>query len=135
VYIIPFEPLGWGIKGVAKEYFAVEFALAYGFTIFMARELGEFMSMSDDATAYVSIVLYFTFTEFPEWYGGEIIHDPTYSAVAAMAAVSPESSSVSSGESSEEPTQPSSGGIPGFELLSVFLGILPIIALYRKRRN
>lgn len=134
VYILPFDPSGWTITGVAKAYFIVEFALAYGFTLFMAKQLGEFMSMSSSATAYVSVdLLYFTFTEFPEWYGGEIIHDPAYSAVAAMAAEPPESSSIPE-ESSEEPEQPSDG-VPGFEILSVLLGILPLYALYRKRRH
>jgi hypothetical protein len=86
VEVIPFDPTGWGVAnfGVAKAYFAVEFGLAYGFTKFMVDELGKFMSMSPDAAAYVSVdLLYFTFTEFPKWFGGEIIHDPTYSAVAA----------------------------------------------------
>jgi hypothetical protein len=135
VVVIPFDPSGWGAInfGIAKAYFAVEFGLAYGFTIFMAKQIAEFMSMSSSATAYVSVdLLYFTFTEFPEWYGGEIIHDPAYSAVAAMAAVGDESSSVPAGESSEKKEQ-SSDGMPGFELLSVLLGILPLYALYRKR--
>jgi hypothetical protein len=137
VEIITFDPSGWGAIdfGIAKVYFAVEFALAYGFTIFMAEQIGEFMSMSSSATAYVSVdLLYFTFTEFPEWYGGEVIHDPAYSAVAAMAFETPESSSVPPGESSEEEPEQPSDGVPGFEILSVLLGILPLYALYRKRR-
>ena len=136
VQIITFDPSGWGAInfGVAKAYFAVEFALAYGFTVFMAKQIGEFMSMSSSATAYVSVdLLYFTFTEFPEWYGGEVIHDPAYSAVAAMAAEPPESSSAAPGDSSEG-GEPSDDGIPGFEVLSVLLGILPLYAVYRKRR-
>lgn len=133
VYIIPFHPDGWAVTGVAKAYFAVEFALAYGFTVFMAKELGEFMGMSDSATAYLSITLYFTFTEFPEWYGGEIIHDPAYSAVAAMAAVGEESSATE--ETSGPHTESDDGGVPGFEILAVLLAIAPIYAIHRKRRR
>jgi len=136
VYVIPFDPEGWGVKdfGYALAYFVVEFALAYGFTAFMAKELTGFV-ISEDSAKYVEVdLLYFTFTEFPEWYGGEIIHDPTYSAVAALAAEQPETSATESEESSEKPTEPS-GGVPGFEMLSVLLGILPLYALYRKRRH
>jgi hypothetical protein len=132
VYIVPFDPTGWGVAGVAKAYFAVEFGLAYGFTKFIAKEVGEFMSMSANATAYVSAMLYFTFTEFPEWYGGEIIHDPSYSAVAAMAVVGDESSTAP--ETSGPPATSEGDGIPGFEILSVLLAIPPLYALYRKRR-
>ncbi|MFX1516480.1 MAG: Heimdall-CTERM domain-containing surface protein [Promethearchaeota archaeon] len=135
VYVIPFDPEGWGVKdfGFAIAYFVVEFALAYGFTAFMAKELTGFV-ISEDSAKYVEVdLLYFTFTEFPEWYGGEIIHDPTYSAVAALAAeVSPTSSAES--EETSEPEEPSDG-VPGFEILSVILGILPVYALYRKRRH
>jgi hypothetical protein len=132
VYVHPFDPAGWGVEdfGLAIAYFVVEFALAYGFTAFMARELTGFV-MSEDSKKYVQVdLLYFTFTDFPEWYGGEIVHDPTYSAVAAMAAEGMETSAT---ESSEGPGE-SSDGIPGFEILSVILAILPLYALYRKRR-
>ncbi|UCG03523.1 MAG: hypothetical protein JSW11_05920 [Candidatus Heimdallarchaeota archaeon] len=76
---------------------------------------------------------YLTLTQFGDWVGGEIIHDPTYSAVAAMAAEPPESSSTP--EESSEEHEESSDGVPGFEILSVLLGILPVYALYRKRRR
>ncbi|MHA2246512.1 MAG: Heimdall-CTERM domain-containing surface protein [Candidatus Hodarchaeales archaeon] len=133
VHILPFDPDGWCVTGVAKAYFAVEFGLAYGFTIFMAKELGEFMSMSADATAYLSVMLYVTFTEFPEWYGGEIIHDPSYSAIAAVAAVTEDPSSAE--ESSGPPDTSEDDGVPGFEILSVLLAIPPLYAIYRKRRG
>ncbi len=88
VHIVPFAPNGWAIHNVAKAYFAVEFALAYGFTKFIAQELtSQYFNMpAGTAEVYVNTVLYFTFTEFPEWFGGEILHDPVYSAVAAPVA-------------------------------------------------
>ena len=137
VHIIPFDPTGWGVAdfGLAKAYFIVEFGLAYGFTAFMAKELAGF-EMSETTAKYVSVdLLYFTFTEFPEWYGGEIIHDPTYSAVAALAAEPGDSSAAETDETSEKPSSEPSDGVPGFEMLSVLLGILPVYALYRKRRH
>jgi hypothetical protein len=126
VHIIPFDPAGWAIHNVAKAYFAVEFALAFGFTRFIAQELTPqyFNIPAGTAEVYVTTTLYFTFTEFPEWYGGEILHDPAYSAVAAMAA----------GDTSGT-GQPTDTGIPGFEFLSAILAIPPLYALYRKRRH
>jgi hypothetical protein len=130
VYIIPFDPSGWGITGVAKAYFRVEFELAYGFTKFMASQLTpQLFTMPGTATVYVETVLYFTFTQFPEWYGGEIIHDPSFSAVAAVAATGdPTSTDLPPGDTTGL-------NIPGFELISALLAIPPLYALYRKRRN
>jgi len=128
VYILPFDPAGWIVTNVAHTYFVVEFALAYGFTKFLAEHLSPQLSTMPSEELYINLVLYFTFTEFPEWYGGEILHDPAYSAVAALSV---------SGTSST--TAPPSGdttglGIPGFELISVLLAIPPLYALYRKKR-
>ncbi len=130
VEVIPFDPTGWGVAdfGIAKAYFAVEFDLAYGFTTFMAKQTGEFMFMPPSVIAYLSVdLLYFTFTEFPEWYGGEIIHDPTYSVIAAMAAESVESSSTKSSKESEEP----SDGVPGFDVIFLILGSL-VLVIWKK---
>ncbi|MHA2223752.1 MAG: Heimdall-CTERM domain-containing surface protein [Candidatus Hodarchaeales archaeon] len=133
VHIRLFDPSGWIFVNhpAAKKYFQVEFEMAYGFTRFVAKRLSPQLTnthIGGDATVHVSSkMLYFTFTEFPEWYGGEIIHDPAYSAVAAVAAAG-DSTDTSSGP-------PTSGGIPGFELLSVLLAIPPLFALYRKRRH
>jgi hypothetical protein len=131
VYIIPFDPTGWTITGAAKIYFAVEFALAYGFTKFIAEQLTpQLFDMAGDATVYVDTILYFTFTEFPEWYGGEIIHDPAYSAVAAVTAGTETSTSgLPPGSTTTE------GTIPGFELITGLLAIAPLFALFRKRRT
>jgi len=127
VHIFTFDPSGWAIHNVAKEYFIVEFALAYGFTKFIAQELTpEYFSPGGTADVYVSTMLYFTFTEFPQWYGGEILHDPAYSAVAAMG----------TGDSSTTgPPGTDTNGIPGFEILSALLALPPLYALYRKRRR
>ncbi|NHJ00636.1 MAG: hypothetical protein EAX86_00780 [Candidatus Heimdallarchaeota archaeon] len=128
VYIIPFTPSDtWVITNVAREYFAVEFAYAYGFTKFLAYELSDTFSMAGTADVYVSSILYFTFTEFSEWYGGEIYHDPAYSAVAALAV----------DDTSDTGTPPGNGfgAIPGFELISTFLALPPLYAIYRKRRR
>ncbi|MHA1968934.1 MAG: hypothetical protein ACW964_14160, partial [Candidatus Hodarchaeales archaeon] len=94
VYIVPFFDKDYAINDVAKAYFAVEFEMAYGFTQFVSRELStEYFTMpAGTAQVYVEAIEYFTFTQFPEWYGGEIIHDPAYSAVAAMAATGSETS-------------------------------------------
>ncbi len=136
--IVPVETTDWSkwdVENVGKGYFAIEFGLAYGFTRFMAEQLtSDLVTMVDNEEAYVDTSLYFTLTEFPVWYGGEIIHDPTYSAVAAMAAETPEESS----ETSEEPSAPPSSSddrIPGFGILSVLLALPPLYALYRKRRH
>ncbi|MHA1227683.1 MAG: hypothetical protein ACTSPV_13130 [Candidatus Hodarchaeales archaeon] len=129
VHILPFDPTGWVVTNVARAYFKVEFELAYGFTRFIAQQLTpQYFTMPSTAEVYVSTVLYFTFTEFPEWYGGEILHDPAYSAVAALSA--------SGGSTTTAPpgTGTTGTGIPGFELLSSFLAIPPMYALYRKRR-
>ena len=123
----------WDVEGVGLGYFAVEFGMAYGFTRFMAEQLSpDLVTMVDNEEAYVDTSLYFTLTEFPAWYGGEIIHDPAYSAVAAMAAVGDSSSTAE--ETSGPPDTGDGGGIPGFEILSVLLAIPPLYALYRKRR-
>lgn len=122
------------VSSVAISYFAVEFALAYGFTIFMAEKLTpELFSLPADATTYLSseLLLYLTFTEFPKWFGGEIVHDPAYSAVAAMAATGEETTTTTEGPG---PGNGDTGPIPGFELLSVILAIPALYALYRKRR-
>ncbi len=125
-----FDPMGWAIHNVAKFYFRVEFELAYGFTKFIALQLTpQIFSMPGTATVYIDTVLYFTFTEFPEWYGGEIIHDPSYSAVAAMAATPGTTTTDEPGPGSTTDT-----GIPGFEFLPVLLSIPPLYALYRKKR-
>ncbi|MHA2304974.1 MAG: Heimdall-CTERM domain-containing surface protein, partial [Candidatus Hodarchaeales archaeon] len=129
VIIVPFFDTNYAINSVAKAYFAVEFEMAYGFTRFVATELStEYFDMpAGTAQVYVEAIEYFTFTQFPEWYGGEIIHDPAYSAVAAMAATS--------SETSDTGPPDTTAGIPGFELLSVLLAIPPLYALYRKRRS
>ncbi|MFX1505289.1 MAG: hypothetical protein ACFFDC_04150 [Promethearchaeota archaeon] len=135
VQIIPFDPIGWGVAdfGITKAYFVIEFGLAYEFTKFMAKDIGEFIQMPPSAAAYLSAdLLYFTFTEFPEWYGGEIIHDPTYSAVAAMAAEPPESSSRE--ESSEAPATPSNG-VPGFKRILPILGVLALLAWKKSKKG
>jgi len=126
VHIFTFDPSGWAIHNVATKYFAVEFALAYGFTKFIAEELTpQFFELAGTADVYVSTMLYFTFTEFPQWYGGEILHDPAYSAVAAMG-----------GDDTSSTGPPgTTGGIPGFEILSALLALPPLYAFYRKRRR
>lgn len=130
VHIIPFTHTDYAINAIAKAYFAVEFQLAYDFTRFVSQELStEYYSMpAGTADVYVEAIIYFTFTEFPEWYGGQILHDPAYSAVAALAATSGETSDTGI------PTG-TSAGISGFELLSALLAIPPLYALYRKRRS
>ncbi|WP_455140145.1 Heimdall-CTERM domain-containing surface protein [Candidatus Hodarchaeum mangrovi] len=129
VHILPFDPAGWIVTNVAHAYFVVEFALAYGFTKFLAEQLSPQLFTMPSKELYINWVLYFTFTEFPEWYGGEILHDPSYSAVAAL--------SVSGASSTTAPpgSDTTGLGIPGFELISVLLAIPPLYALYRKRRR
>lgn len=123
----------WDTQGVAEEYFIVELGMAYLFTEFMAEQLSlQLTDIADNVEDLFSDTLYFTGTEFPEWYGGEIVHDPAYSAVAALAAVVDESSTAE--ETSGPPDTGDGGGIPGFEILSVLLAIPPLYALYRKRR-
>ena len=125
VHIFTFDPTGWAIHNVAKEYFIVEFALAYGFTKFIAEELTpQHFTQPGSAGVYIATVLYYTFTEFPQWHGGEILHDPAYSAVAAMG-----------GDTSSTGPPGTTGGIPGFEILSALLALPPLYAFYRKRRR
>ncbi|MFW9856619.1 MAG: Heimdall-CTERM domain-containing surface protein [Candidatus Thorarchaeota archaeon] len=124
-----FDPTNWAwaIPDVSKVYFKLEFALAYQFTKWFAVQLEPGLLPPGDEGVYFNFVLYFTFTEFPEWYGGEIIHDPAYSAVAALAAGDTTTTGPGPGDTT-------TGPISGFELLSVVLAIPPLVALYRKRR-
>ena len=135
VLILPFTPIGWAIKdNAAKEYFRVEFELAYRFTKFVAEKLSPaFTTYPGSASIYSTNMLYFTFTEFPEWYGGEIIHDPAYSAVAAMAAVG-ETTTEGTTEGPQTGTSEPSG-IPGFEGIAALLALPPLYMLHRKRRR
>ncbi|MFX0210167.1 MAG: hypothetical protein ACFFDT_29565 [Candidatus Hodarchaeota archaeon] len=136
--IIPIELddwSNWDVEGVGVGYFAVEFGLAWGFTRFMAEQLSPDLVMKvDNEEAYVDTSLYFTLTQFPAWYGGEIIHDPAYSAVAAMAGTKEDSSATSASETSGPPTTTSTGAVPGFQILSVLLALPPLYTIYRKRR-
>jgi hypothetical protein len=126
VYVQLFDPTGWGITGVAKEYFAAEHHLAIGFTIFIASQIAPEIVYPSSGVTVVDHFLYLTFVEFPEWYGGEIYHDPAYSAVAAVAA--------SPGDTTTDGEDDTGIGIPGFEIVSVLLAIPPLYALYRKKR-
>ncbi len=134
VIILPFTPIGWAIKdNVAKEYFRVEFELAYRFTKLVAGKLSSaYTAYPGSASIYMANMLYFTFTEFPEWYGGEIIHDPAYSAVAAMAAVG---ETTTPGDTTGPTTSSEPSGVPGFEGIVALLALPPLYTLYRKRRR
>ncbi len=133
VYVTLFDPSGWAFTNIAKAYFIVEFALAWGFTVFVAEKIAPDIVHPDvgEHTAVVNQIAYLTFTEFPEWYGGEIYHDPSYSAIAAAAA------QAESTTSTDLPPGTTTTGlnIPGFEFISTLLAIPPLYALYRKRRN
>ncbi|MFX0173026.1 MAG: Heimdall-CTERM domain-containing surface protein [Candidatus Hodarchaeota archaeon] len=123
VYVQMFIPTpAWGITGVAKEYFAIEVGLAFGFTKFIALKIAPEILYPGSGTIVVDRFLYLTLVQFPEWLGGEIYHDPAYSAVAAVAAAG------------TTDTNNGDGGIPGFEFLTVLLAIPALYALYRKRR-
>ncbi|MFX0206483.1 MAG: Heimdall-CTERM domain-containing surface protein [Candidatus Hodarchaeota archaeon] len=112
----------WGITGVARDYFIIELGLAHGFTKFVASKIASGILYPGEGKIAVERFLYLTLVEFPEWLGGEIVHDPAYSAVAAVAAAP--------GESDTD----NGGGVPGFEFLTVLLAIPALYALYRKRR-
>ncbi|MFW9928159.1 MAG: hypothetical protein ACFFD1_02080, partial [Candidatus Thorarchaeota archaeon] len=75
---------------------------------------------------------------YPEWSGGTIVHDPSYSAVY-VANPPQESSSSSSTTSPIDTTQPTiSSGVPGFEAGVLFTGfvVMGILSLiYRRKRN
>ena len=131
VYVTLFDPSGWAFTNIAKAYFIVEFALAWGFTVFVANNIAPDIVHPDvgEHPEVVNQIAYLTFTEFPAWYGGEIYHDPSYSAIAAAAAQAESTST-------DLPPETTTGAnIPGFELLSTLLAIPPLYALYRKRRN
>ncbi|UCG89966.1 MAG: hypothetical protein JSU57_05755 [Candidatus Heimdallarchaeota archaeon] len=125
----------WDTEGVAEEYFIVELGMSYLFTEWMATQLS--LQLTDIATSVedlLSDTLYFIGTEFPEWHGGEIIHDPTYSAIAALAAQPPETTTTTE-ETEGPPPSSSEDGVPGFEILSVLIILPPLYALTRKRRH
>jgi len=131
VYVTTFDPTGWTFTDMAKAYFNVEFSLAWGFTVFMASKIAPDIVHPGvgEHTQVVNQIAYLTFTEFPAWYGGEIYHDPSYSAVAAVAATGdPTTTDLPPGDTTRL-------NIPGFELISALLAIPPLFALYRKRRN
>jgi hypothetical protein len=127
VYVKLFDPTGWSwvFPEVAKAYFLVEYGLALKFTQFIATKVAPEITYPGTDVALLANILYLTFTEFPEWFGGEIYHDPAYSAVAAV---------VAEGETDTSGEETTPGGVPGFELLSVLIAIPPMYALYRKRR-
>ena len=159
VEVIPFDPSGWGVADfeITKVYFATEFSLAYGFTKFMAKELGEFIAMSGSPIIYVTVdLLYFTFTEFPKWYGGEIIYDAhTYSVVAASSldfkttitqtseiprtTPTTSTSAPSTSSTTTEATQSSSitsirpSITSGFSVTLIIMTIFPVLILHHKR--
>lgn len=85
----------------------------------------------------VSFSNYMTVTEFGDWVGGEIIHDPSYSAVAAVAATATPDETSTDDTSLPDGTEPKTteglGTIPGFELIPVLLAIPPIYALKKKK--
>ncbi|MHA1542675.1 MAG: Heimdall-CTERM domain-containing surface protein, partial [Candidatus Hodarchaeales archaeon] len=131
VYITLFDPSGWAFTNIAKAYFIVEFSLAWAFTVFVASKIAPDIvhPAAGEHTEVINQIAYLTFTEFPEWYGGEIYHDPSYSAIAAAAAQAESTST-------DLPPGTTTGlNIPGFELISTLLAIPPLYALYRKRRN
>jgi hypothetical protein len=131
VYVTLFDPSGWAFTNIAKAYFIVEFSLAWGFTVFVASKIAPDIvhPAAGEHTEVVNQIAYLTFTEFPEWYGGEIYHDPSYSAIAAVAAQAESTTT-------DLPPGTTTGlNIPGFELISTLLAIPPLYALYRKRRN
>ncbi len=130
VYVTLAIPSGWFATNVAKPYFIVEFSLAWGFTVFMASKIAPEIVHpgAGQHTEVVNQILYMTFTEFPEWYGGEIYHDPSYSAVAAVAA-QPDSTT-----DSPPGSDTTGANIPGFELISVLVALPLMYAGYRKRR-
>ncbi|PWI48680.1 hypothetical protein CEE45_05570 [Candidatus Heimdallarchaeota archaeon B3_Heim] len=84
VYVTLFDPSGWTFTNVAKAYFTVELSLAWSSTVFVASKIAPNIVLpgAGQHTEVVNQFLYLTFTEFPEWYGGEIYHDPTYTAIA-----------------------------------------------------
>ena len=127
VYVTTFKPVGaWTFNNVSKAYFIVEFSLAWGFTVFMASKVAPEIVHpgAGSHTEVVNQIVYMTFTEFPAWYGGEIYHDPSYSAVAAVAA-QPDTTTDGSD---------TTGNIPGFELISVLVALPLMYTAYRKRR-
>ncbi len=130
VYVTLFDPSGWFAANVAKPYFLIEFSLAWGFTVFMASKIAPEIVHpgAGSHTEVVNQILYLTFTEFPEWFGGEIYHDPSYSAVAAVAA-QPETTT-----DSPPGTDTTDAAFPGFELVSVLVALPLMFAAYRKRR-
>ncbi|MFX0186018.1 MAG: Heimdall-CTERM domain-containing surface protein, partial [Candidatus Hodarchaeota archaeon] len=127
VYVKLFDPTAWDwvFPPEARAYFLVEYGLALMFTHFIAEKIAPEITYPGTNVALLAQILYLTFTEFPEWFGGEIYHDPAYSAVAAV---------VAEGDTDTTGEETTAGGIPGFELLSVLLAIPPTYAIYRKRR-
>ncbi|MHA1996414.1 MAG: hypothetical protein ACW97Z_17925, partial [Candidatus Hodarchaeales archaeon] len=84
VYVTLFEPSGWAITNIMKAYFVIEYSLAWAFTVFVASKIAPEIIQpgAGQHTEVVNQIVCMTFTEFPTWYGGEIYHDPTYTAVA-----------------------------------------------------
>jgi hypothetical protein len=84
VYITLFDPSGWAFTNVAKAYFILEYSLAWASTVFVASKIAPEIVHpgAGQPTEVVNQIVYLTFTEFPMWYGGEIYHDPAYTAIA-----------------------------------------------------
>ncbi|MFX1285574.1 MAG: hypothetical protein ACFFB5_18185 [Promethearchaeota archaeon] len=129
--ITVFTPFDWPISNVAKEYFKVEFDLVYDITKFVINKISsELNTMPESASLYIGTILYFTFTDFPKWYGCGIINNFTYYTIAAMTA--PSSSTTSTSMTSEPPPTSSH---TGFEIFYPILGLLFLKRIYTLKKS
>ncbi|MFW9914554.1 MAG: hypothetical protein ACFFGZ_02990 [Candidatus Thorarchaeota archaeon] len=124
--IIDYFPAGNSyIQNLGTFYFKLEMGLAKAFLYLLALEMGLDNAADQGRIVDVAHHAYVTLTEYPVWNGGDIDHDPTYTAISGQG---------EGGEGSETETGSSAGAFaPGFEFLTVFLAAIPLI-LYKKRK-
>ncbi|PWI49682.1 hypothetical protein CEE45_00710 [Candidatus Heimdallarchaeota archaeon B3_Heim] len=121
----PHSGLAHITTSLARKYFDLTHGLYEDFT---EHVLINGLGFQSPPSYAIDASNYLTVTEFGDWVGGQIVHDPSYSAVAAVAATQE--------TTTDGPSDTSTTGtnIPGFGLLSALIAIPLFYASYRKRR-
>ncbi|MFX1534187.1 MAG: Heimdall-CTERM domain-containing surface protein [Promethearchaeota archaeon] len=118
------SPTGWALPSATATFLKFKSDLVLAFTKWVAMQLSPSLSLGD-ISMYAGNSEYITFIEYPEWSGGQIVNDPTFSAIVGTL-----------GESETTTSQPTSPILtPGFEFLPLFAGCVAFILLIRKRKN
>lgn len=127
------SPTGWGLPPSTKEYLKFEVGMAHEFTRWVA---GQLLPGFDTSTIsmYANSSKYVSFIEYPEWSGGQIVHDPTFSAITGVGD-STSSTTISSSTQTSTSTPSSTKPSPGFALMAVLAAGVIVTLLTRRRKK